>query len=53
MADNRAAAEKTWSDIETKARSLCKVLEYEVPYCDAHVVGKHNGLDNGNIPYIE
>ena len=53
MVQHRANAEKTWSDIEAKAKTLCKGIEADVPYSDLHVVGKHNGLDNGNIPYIE
>jgi hypothetical protein len=53
MSQSRVAPEKVWSDIEAKAKSLCKTLETDVPYSDDHIVGKHNGLDNGNIPYIE
>jgi serine/threonine-protein phosphatase 2A regulatory subunit B' len=53
MSQSRVAPEKVWSDIEAKAKSLCKTLETDVPYSDVHIVGKHNGLDNGNISCIE
>ncbi len=26
-----------------------QIKDIAVPYCESHIVGEHNGLDNGNV----
>ena len=30
-----------------------KLIIKPLPYQDSHIVGKYNGLDNGNILYVD
>lgn len=50
---SRHDVEKKWQVLEHKARQVNKELDVDIPYADHHIVGEHNGLNNGNILIID
>lgn len=50
---DRKKTEDDWDNYEKKAKSMDPNMKIEVPYSEKHIVGKKNGLDNGNCVIIE
>jgi len=50
---DRKKCEEDWDTFEKKARTIDPNLRVSCPYNEKHIVGKHNGLDNGNCVVIE
>ena len=49
----RAKVEDRWKVFAKQASSKNPGFkEPVVPYVDSHIVGQHNGLDNGNITFF-
>ena len=52
--NQREIAEATWSAMLELAKRLVPDLEVPVhPYQPSHIVGEHNGIDNGNAVIVE
>lgn len=51
---DRAVVESKWDKLLNEAKKLKPgFVEPVIPYKDDHIVGKFNGLDNGNAVMIE
>jgi len=51
---DRVPSENKWKDLETQAmRKNKNFVSPDIPYSDSHIVGQHNGLDNGNVLNID
>jgi len=54
MKKERAIVESKWDKLLAEAKKLKPgFVEPVIPYKDDHLVGKHNGLDNGNVVLFE
>ena len=53
LAKDRVKTEAEWDKFEKNARVIDQKMQILVPYSEKHIVGKHNGLDNGNCVIIE
>lgn len=51
---DRATVEGKWEKLLNEAKKLKPgFVDPVIPYKDDHIVGHHNGLDNGNAVMIE
>ena len=49
----RSKVEDKWKTLAKQAQSKNPSFKEPVlPYVDTHIVGQHNGLDNGNIIFF-
>jgi len=54
LKDERNITEEKWEILTQKARQLNpKFRNPVVPYIDKHIVGEHNGLNNGAVLFID
>jgi len=53
LVGDRHHYEEQWKNYEKKAQQINPNLKIKVPYWDRHIVGEHNGLNNGNCVIIE
>lgn len=54
LAEDRVEAEHKWKLIEEHAKQKFKDFKVPVlPYKDDHIVGEHNGVNNGTILYVD
>lgn len=54
LKEERDLVERKWDFLAEKAKSSNPSFKVPVvPYRDSHIVGKHNGLDNGDILFID
>lgn len=52
--EERREIEQQWAALETLAREKNRdFVNAEPPYKDDHIVGEHNGLNNGTVLYID
>lgn len=53
MKKDRSKNELKWANFQQKATAMNKQMNFVIPYHDTNIVGKTNGLDNGNILSID
>ena len=54
LKEERTAAEERWEILSLKARQQNpKFQQPIIPYIDRHIVGEHNGLNNGGVLFID
>lgn len=60
LVQDQKSLKKERTKVEEKWKNLSKLAQNKnpgfkdplVPYVDTHIVGQHNGLDNGNITFF-
>lgn len=54
LKDERSGMEKKWEMLAQRARQINPAFKNpNVPYIDSHIVGEHNGLNNGAVLFID
>ncbi len=52
--EERVEKEAIWESLKQKAMQNCSNLILRpIPYSDDHIVGQFNGLDNGNVLFVD